>query len=136
MKTTVFMITMLLLLSGCTPKFMDDMSNNQYFEKQVHVDSNAYYIGEWTGAIGPGLLAIKINASGNIKMCGANEYFGTSNGKVFKENGKIKMIFESGSQYEILALEKDHLIVSTYGKEYKYYSDKVPDRCKQIFKEF
>jgi hypothetical protein len=133
------LVGILMLLNGCalgTPPFMQDLLNNQYFEKKIHADPGAYYIGEWTGAIGPGLTAIKILGDGNIKMCASNEHFGSSNGKIFKEYGKTKMIFESGTQYEIVSLQGDHLIVTSYDQEYKYYSGKLPDRCKPIFSEF
>lgn len=139
MKKLSLPIAVLALLSGCaleTPQFMQDQLKNQYFEKKIYADSNAFYIGEWTGATGPGLTAIKINETGNIKMCASNEYFGSSNGKVFKEGGKVKMIFEAGTQYEIVSIEDDHLLITVYDQKYKYYSGNVPDRCKAIFAEF
>jgi hypothetical protein len=82
------------------------------------------------------LTAIKINEKGNIKMCTSNPQFGSSNGKVFKENGKIKMIFEGGPQYEVLSVRNDYLIVDYHGHEYKFYSGKVPDNCRDIFDRF
>jgi len=139
MKKQTLLVGILMLLNGCalvTPQFMQDQSNNQYFEKKTHADPGAYYIGEWTGATGPGLAAIKILGDGNIKMCASNEHFGSSNGKIFKEDGKTKMIFESGAQYEIMSSQSDHLVVTVYDQEYKYYSGNVPDRCKPIFSEF
>lgn len=135
----LLLIIILVLFSGCaleTPQFMQDQLNNQYFEKKVFADPNAYYIGEWTGATGPGLTAIKILENGKIKMCASNAHFGSSNGKIFKENEKIKMIFESGTQYEILSLKNDHLLVTVYEQEYKYYAGNVPERCIPIFSEF
>ena len=139
MKILILIVTISTMLAGCalsTPQFMQDQINNQYFEKNIYADQNSFYIGEWTGATGLGLTAIKINENGNIKMCASNEYFGSINGKVFKEDGNIKMIFESGAQYEIVSLEGDHLLVTVYDQEYKYYSGNVPDRCKEMFSEF
>jgi hypothetical protein len=139
MKLLIFSATILALISGCaleTPQFMQDQLNNQYLEKNIYTDPGAFYIGEWTGATGPGLAAIKINENGNIKTCSSNEYFGSSNGKVFKEDGKIKMIFESGTQYEIVSLEDNYLLVTVYNQKYKYYAGNVPDRCREMFSEF
>ena len=123
----------LFILIGCVPNYQNDLLNNQYFEKSIYGVPNAYYVGEWTAATGPALTSIKIMEDGTIKMCSSNEYFGSSNGKVFKESGKIKMIFESGTQFEILSSENGYLNVSSYDQKYKYYSGKVPERCKPIF---
>lgn len=137
MKIIPYIFISILLVTGCTPKIMQDTTmNNQYFEKDIYEDSHALYIGEWTAATEIALTAIKINEKGNIKMCSSNPHFGVANGKVFKENEKIKMIFESGVQYEILSVHKDYLNVDAYGKEHKYYSGKVPENCRDIFDRF
>jgi len=140
MKKTGSLVATLALISGCalveTPDFMQHQLHNQYFEKTTHADPTAYYIGEWTAATGIGLVAIKINPNGNIKMCASNEHFGTGDGKVFKENETIKMIFDAGTQYEILSKEEDYLLITSYGQEYKHYANQVPDRCKEIFSKF
>ena len=137
MKKLIILL-IILILASCVPlpQYMNDMMENQYFEKTIFADQNAPYIGEWTGATGPGLTALKINKDGAIKICSSNPHFGNSNGKVFKEDGKIKMIFESGTQNELVSTNKDHLTIISYGKEYKYYSGKVPDICKAVFANF
>lgn len=137
MKTIVYLVILIIFLSGCTPKIMQDtMMDNKYFEKITHEDPNAPYIGEWTAATEIAITSIKINQKGIIKMCSSNPHFGNTNGKVFKDNGKIKMIYESGVQYEILTVYKDYLIVYAYGKEYKFYSGKVPENCRDLFDQF
>lgn len=136
MKIQLLFVAVVFFCLSCTPQYQKDMFENQYFEKSNHEDPSASYIGEWTAATGPALTAIKINEIGNIKICSSNPHFGSSNGKVFKEDGKIKMIFESGSQYEILSTHQDHILVNTYSEEYKYYSGKVPEVCKDIFANF
>lgn len=136
MKKVYLLLAFATFLNGCAPQYIQDLSKNQYFEKQIYADQNAYYVGEWTGATGPALTSVRINGDGNIKICSSNEYFGASNGKVFIENGKTQMIFESGTQYEIISLEEDHLLVSVYDQKYKFYSGNVPERCKPIFSAF
>lgn len=136
MKVLLLLGAVIFFCVNCTPQFQKDMFDNQYLEKNNYEDPNASYIGEWTAATGPALTAIKINETGNIKICSSNQHFGSSNGKVFKVNGKIKMIFESGSQYEILSTQQGYMLVSSYGKEYKYYTDKVPENCKDVFANF
>jgi len=140
MKAIGALAITLALTSGCalveTPDFMQNQLHNQYFEKTTYADPNAYYIGEWTAATGIGLVAIKINPNGNIKMCASNEHFGIGDGKVFKENETIKMIFDAGTQYEIRSLEDEYLLITSYGQEYKHYINQVPERCKEIFSKF
>lgn len=136
-----FFFFSLLFVAGCAPKWMQDQANNQYFEKITYADIDAPYLGEWTAATGTGLSAIKIDAKGNIKMCSSNQaavlpYFSSSNGKVFKEDGKIKMILDMGYQYEIVSVQKDHLIVNGYGQDVKFYSGKVPGNCREVFDKF
>lgn len=136
MKPLVSVVMILLVFIACTPQFQKDMMDNQYFEKNILNDPNALYIGEWTGATGPALTAIKINESGNIKMCSSNDYFGNTNGKVFTEDNKLEMIFESGAQYELISIQSDYLIIKAYEQEYKYYSGKVPENCRELFDKF
>lgn len=136
MKIQILFFILIFFCFSCTPQYQKDMFDNQYLEITNHEDPSASYLGEWTGATGPALTAIKINEIGHIKICSSNQHFGSLNGKVFKNDGKIKMIFESGSQYEILSTHLDHILVSSYGKEYKYYSGKVPEVCKNIFANF
>lgn len=128
-----------MLISGCAatrPPFMQDHMVNQFFEKEVYPDQNASYIGEWTGATPLGLTSIKIIGNGKVKMCASNEYFGSLNGKVFKEEGSVKMIFESGAQYEIVSQGDNHILVTAYDQTTKYYSGNVPDSCKKTFGKF
>ena len=137
MKKIIVLIA-LMTLAGCVPQqqFMQDMEENQYFEKTTYGDQNAPYIGEWTAATGPGLTSLKINKSGDVKICSSLSHFGNSNGKVFKEAGKIKMIFESGFQEEIISSYHFYLIIQSCDKEYKYYSGKVSENCKSVFAKF
>lgn len=69
-------------------------------------------------------------------MCCSNPHFGSINGKVFKEDNKIKMIFESGSQYELITIHSDYLVLDAYGQEYKYYSERVAVNCRELFDKF
>lgn len=136
MRFLIFFAGLSFLFTGCAPKFMEEMKNNQYLEKIVFSDKSAPYLGEWTSATSIGLTAIKIRENGTVIMCSSNQYFGNSNGKVFKEEGKVKIIFESGTQYEILSANADHLITSYQGHDYIFYLGKVPGSCKEIFGRF
>lgn len=137
MKALCWFGTFIYFFTGCaSDSMMREILNNQYFEKTAHEDSKALYIGEWTAATPMKLTAIKINETGNIKMCTSKPQFEITNGKISKENEKIKMIFEVGFQYEVLAVHKDYLIIDYHGHEYKFYSGKVPDNCRDIFDRF
>lgn len=136
LKTIYFLLITVILIS-CVPKTTQETIDiNQYFKKTIYKDSNALYIGEWTAVTPKISVSIKINNNGHIKMCYSNPHIESINGKIHKENDKIKMIFESGFQLEILTLHKDYVLVKAYDKEYKYFKDNVPDTCKALFDTF
>ena len=136
MKKLLLQFAVLISSASCTLYTQSILYDNQYLEKNNYADPNAPYIGEWTAATGPALTAIKIKGTGDVKICLSNQYFGSQPGKMFKENGKIKMISESGVQHELLSSQSEYLLFSVYGKEGKYYSGKTPEVCKDVFDNF
>ncbi len=120
-----------LLLAGCA---VDDafLIQNRYLDVNQYPNSNAFYIGEWTGATGPYLTSVKIIANGRARMCASAEYFGQVDGKVFIENGHPKLIFEGGTEYIIGQDNNGNLVLTAYDTPYIYHPGQIPARCGPI----
>jgi len=126
-----------LLFSGCTTNpEMNDIINNQYEDVKIYSDSNARYVGEWVGDEKSKLKPIKITKDGKILMCLTKKGSVNVNGKVYIADGEIFLIFEGGTRYKIISVDKESMLLDYYGDEYKYYAGIVPDKCLEAFKNF
>jgi hypothetical protein len=100
------------------------LAKNRYLEVDVYPDPDASYIGVWTSAVEMTLLVINIAPNGSVKYCtstGNFSGFDNGYGKVFKEKGKLKIIFEGGTVFTIVKAEKDVLVTEGYGFKYIYH---------------
>ena len=126
-----------LLFSGCTTNpEMNDIINNQYEDIKIYSDSYAMYVGEWVGDEKSKLKPIKITKDGKILMCLTKKGSINVNGKVYIADGEIFLIFEGGTRYKIISVDKESMLLDYYGDEYKYYAGIVPDKCLEAFKNF
>ena len=142
MKHISFGLLFIVLLAGCSlDKFhafnqhQRDKADNQYREKQIHADPFAAYVGEWTAESNVGTRSIKIKDDGRIKVCLSPSY-GTTNGKVYMENGAPAFILESGAKASIISMEKDALLLDIYDKQEKYFAGLVPVEWATVFTNF
>ena len=126
-----------LLFSGCTTNpEMNDIINNQYEDVKIYTDSTARYVGEWVGDEKSKLKPIKITKDGKILMCLTKKGSVNVNGKVYIADGEIFLIFEGGTRYKIINVDKESMLLDYYGDEYKYYAGIVPVKCLEAFKNF
>ena len=127
----------LLFCSGCnTNPQMNDIINNQYEDIKAYSDQNAIYVGEWVGDQETKLWPIKIGKDGKVLMCVAKKGHSNVNGKVYIENGETFIIYEGGTRYKIISVDKEIMNLDFYGDEFKYYAGTVPDKCLESFKNF
>lgn len=125
-----------LLFAGCAfNQYQSDIADNQYHEKQIHADPAAAYVGEWTAGTHVGLRSIKIKPDGSIKVCLPSSS-GTTEGKVYIDNGMPAFIIKTGAKVKIISMDKDFLLLEVYGKQEKYYAGPVPDACVSAFHNF
>lgn len=136
MEYIKFSLLSAILLAGCTfNQHQGDVAENQYYDKQIHADPSAAYIGEWTAATNVGLRSIKIKEDGRIKVC-LSPSSGTTDGEVYLEKGKPAFILKTGEKANIISIDKDFLLLDVYGKREKYYAGQAPDTCKSTFINF
>jgi hypothetical protein len=136
MKHIRYILLSVVLLAGCAfNQYQSDVVDNQYNGKQLHADSSAPYIGEWTASSNVGIRAIKIKEDGRVKVC-LSPSSGITFGKVYMDGETPAFIFQSGGKAQIVSQEKDILLLDIYGKEEKYYAGMVPDECKTAFLNF
>ncbi len=145
MKHLKCILLAVVFLAGCTfNQYQSDVAENQYNEKQLHADSSAPYVGEWTALSNIGIRSIKIKEDGRIKVC-LTPSSGTTFGKVYLDGETPAFIFQTGAKARIISQEKDFLLLEIYGKEEKYYAGIVPNKyyagivpneCKTAFLNF
>lgn len=136
MEYIKFSLVAVMLLAGCTfNQYQGDVAENQYYDKQLHADPAAEYVGEWTAATNVGLKSLKITEDGRIKVC-LSPSSGTTEGEVQKDKGKPVFIFKTGEKANIISINKDFLLLEVYGKREKYYAGQAPDACKSTFINF
>lgn len=125
-----------VLLAGCAfNQYQSDVADNQYYEKQIHADPAAAYVGEWTAATNVGIRSIKIKEDGRIKVC-LSPSSGTTGGKVYMDNGTPIFMLKTGAKAKIISMDKDSLLLEVYGKREKYYAGLIPDACASAFINF
>ena len=136
MKLIKYSLLAVVLLAGCAfNQYQGDVGDNQYNDKQMHADSSAPYVGEWTASSTVGIRSIKIRGDGRIKVC-LSPSSGVTFGKVYIENGAPAFIFQTGAKAQIISRDDDSLILNIYGAQEKYYSGLVPDECLSAFTHF
>ena len=136
MKHIRYILFSVVLLASCAfNQSQRDVADNQYNEKQLHADSSAPYVGEWTASSNVGIRSIKIKEDGRIKVC-LSPSSGITFGKVYLDGETPAFIFQAGGKAQIISREKDILLLGIYGKEEKYYAGRVPDECKTAFLSF
>ncbi|MBA7562303.1 hypothetical protein ES708_03955 [subsurface metagenome] len=126
----------LILLVGCTDPLSIILRDNLYLEKTALENADAPYIGDWTTAMTAALVSISINETGQVKICSSNPHFGTGNGIIYREQGKIFMIFEGGDTYEFISVTEDYILTKYFDHKYKFYSGRVPENCRTVFNKF
>ena len=123
-------------VTGCAfNQHQNDISDNQYREKQILADANALYVGEWTAATNIGLRSMKIKRDGRIKVC-LSPSSGTTDGKVYLDKGMPAFIFETGAKVKIISMNKDFLLLDVYGQQERYYAGQVDAACASAFNNF
>ena len=136
MKQIKYCLLSVVLLAGCAfNQYQGDVGANQYNDKQIHADSSAPYVGEWTAASNVGIRSIKIKEDGRIKVC-LSPSSGVTSGKVYMDNGAPAFIFQTGAKAQIISRGEDSLLLNIYGAQEKYYSGLVPDECVSAFINF
>ena len=136
MQHVVVCLLSAALIAGCAfNQYQNDISNNQYYEKQIYADANAAYVGEWSAATDIGIRSIKIKEDGRIKVCLAASS-GTEDGKVYMDNGKPAIIIRTGAKITIVNIDKDFLLLEVYGKQEKYHAGLIDAACVPSFKNF
>ena len=124
-----------MFFSGCaTNSAMKDIIDNQYEDKKIYADASAIYVGEWVGDEKSSSMPIKITKDGKILMCVMKKGHLNVNGKVYIENGETFFIFEGGTIYKIISVDKESMLLDYYGDKYKYYAGIIPDKCLEAFK--
>jgi hypothetical protein len=127
---------LVVLLAGCAfDQYHSDVADNQYYEKQIHADPAATYVGEWTAATNVGMRSIKIKEDGRIKVC-LSPSSGTEEGEVSLENGAPVFMLKTGAKAKIISMDENSLLLDIYGKQERYYSSRVPDECASAFINF
>ena len=125
-----------VLLACCAfNQYQNDVEYNQYHEKQAHADPAAAYVGEWTASTDIGIRSIKVKEDGRIKVC-LSPSSGVSYGKVFIDNERPSFMIKTGAIAKIISVDKDSLLLEIYGKQEKYYADRVPNECLSALNSF
>lgn len=133
----LFVLMSLLLLCGCVQaRFQADVAENEYLLQPIHADSQAAYVGEWTAMTKIGVRSIKITTDGRAKICLAGEDAGTTDAKIYLDDGKPALIVNTGAKVEILESNKDFLLLDIYGSKERYYAGQVHDSCQSAFANF
>ena len=129
-------LVLFILLAGCNfNQYQRDTADNQYYEQNIHADPSAAYVGEWTGETDIGRRSIKIKEDGNLLVC-LSPSSGTTEGKVYIENGKPTFMVGTGAKARIVSVSEDFLSLEIYGKQEKYFADQIPDACSAAFRNF
>ena len=135
LKRQRILYCVIIFLIGCSASDMITR-DNPYLEKTPYPDPSAAYIGEWTAGMTGALTSICITASGRVRICSSNSYFGSKDGFIYQEQGKTFMIFESGDTYELTLVTEDYILARHYDKDYKFYTGRVPQNCRSTFNQF
>lgn len=124
------------VLAGCAyEKFQSDLLANAYARTESLADAGAAYVGEWTAPFAGEMRSIKIREDGRVKVCLAPSG-GTSEGKVYLDNGVPAIIMESGAKVRILATDREFLLLDIYGDQARYYAGPVDEACVSSFRNF
>ena len=100
-------LILIALLAGCAfDRYMSDIADNQYNERQTYADPSAAYVGEWTAATDIGFRSIKIREDGKIKEC-LSPSSGTTGGKVYIEKGSPAFMMKNGAKTRVVSIEED-----------------------------
>ena len=135
LKMVVLMI--LLPLCGCVQaRFQADVAENEYPAQPIHADAQALYVGEWTTMTQLGVRSIKILTDGRAKICLAGEDAGTTDAKVYLDDGKPALIVNTGAKVGILESNKEFLLLDIYGSKERYYAGQVHASCQSAFANF
>ncbi|GEM_PF-2494446 len=137
MRKALSVVLAVFLLSGCLQaRYYADVAENQYLLVPAHADRQAPYVGEWTAMTKIGVRSIKILGDGRAKICLAGEGAGTTDAKVYLDNGRPALIVNTGARVAILEANKEFLLLNIYGGEEKYYAGQVHQSCWSAFDNF
>lgn len=137
MQKLLAVIAGVIFLFGCVQaRFQADVAENEFAVKQAHADRQAVYVGEWTASTKLGVRSVKILGDGRAKICLAGDGAGTTDAKIYLDDGRPAMIVKTGAKVRMEEANKEFLLLDIYGGLEKYYAGQVHESCQSAFANF